>query len=319
MKGRINCMKNKVAQPKRTKGYVSRQLRRSRELYLLLLPAVILLILFSYIPMYGVLMAFQDYNPSLGISGSEWVGFRNFIEYFNSWQFAKTLKNTLVINILSIAIQFPLPILLALLCNQMRSAAFKKFFQVSTYLPHFISTVVMCGMIILFTSPSRGIIAHLLDYVGVEFPNVMGSAEAFPWLFVLSGVWQNVGWDSILYVAALSSIDPTYYEAAALDGASKWQKIRYIDLPSLAPTICIQFILRCGSILGVGYEKVLLLQNSMNLPSSEVISTYVYKLGIQSNQFGQSAAIGLFNTLVGLALLLVVNKICDKLQDTSLI
>jgi len=312
-------MRNKVALPKKAKVKASKRFKKSKELYILLLPSLILLILFSYIPMYGVLMAFQDYNPTLGIAGSEWVGVQNFIEYFKSWQFSKTLKNTLVINLLSIAIQFPLPILLALLCNQMRNAAFKKFFQVSTYLPHFISTVVMCGIIILFTSPSRGIIAHLLDYVGVEFPNVMGSADAFPWLFVLTGAWQNVGWDSILYVAALSSIDPTYYEAAALDGASKLQKIRYIDLPSLAPTICIQFILRCGSILGVGYEKVLLLQNSMNLESSEVISTYVYKLGIQSNQFGQSAAIGLFNTLVGLALLMIVNKICDKLQDTSLI
>lgn len=302
----------------RKKGHVLKRINDSKELYALLLPSVILLVLFSYIPMYGVLMAFQDYKPTLGIWGSEWVGFRNFMEYFESWQFLKTLKNTLVINILSIAIQFPLPILLALLCNQMRNAAFKKFFQVSTYLPHFISTVVMCGMIILFTSPSRGIIAHLLNYIGVQFPNVMGSAAAFPWLFVLTGVWQSLGWDSILYVAALSSIDPTYYEVASLDGATKWQQIRYIDLPSLAPTVCIQLILRCGSILGVGYEKVLLLQNSMNLPSSEVISTYVYKLGIQSNQFGQSAAIGLFNTLVGLILLTIVNKICDRLQDTSL-
>ncbi len=314
-------MKNNAAgEQKQTRGrYIWMRLKKSKELYLLLLPAVVLLILFSYLPMYGVLMAFQDFNASKGIWGSEWIGLSNFIEYFQSWQFGRTLKNTLVINLLSIAIQFPLPIMLALLCNQMKGARFKKFFQVSTYLPHFISTVVMCGMIILFTSPTRGIIAHLLDYIGVEFPNVMGSTAAFPWLYVLTGVWQNLGWDSILYVASLSAVDPTYYEAATLDGASKWQKIRYIDLPSLTPTICIQFILRCGSILGVGYEKVLLLQNNMNLPASEVISTYVYKLGIQSNQFGQSAAIGLFNTLVGLILLLIVNKICDKLQDTSLL
>ena len=314
-------MRNKAV-PKKAQGkgrYVLTRLNKSKELYLLLLPAVILLILFSYIPMYGVLMAFQDYKPTLGIWGSKWIGFKNFTDYFQSWQFTKTLKNTLVINLLSIAIQFPLPIAMALLCNQMRGKAFKKFFQVSTYLPHFISTVVMCGMIILFTSPSRGIIAHLLSFIGVKFPNVMGSAAAFPWLYVLTGVWQNTGWDSILYVAALSAIDPTYYEVATLDGASKWQKICYIDIPLLAPTICIQIILRCGSILSVGYEKVLLLQNNMNLPSSEVISTYVYKLGIQSNQFGQSAAIGLFNTMVGLALLFVVNKICGKLQGTSLL
>ena len=302
-----------------SKGYALRQLNRSKELYLLIFPAVLFLILFSYLPMYGILMAFQDYNPTLGIWGSEWIGIQNFKEYFESWQFASTMKNTLAISLLSIALQFPTPIILALLCNQMRSAKFKKFFQVSTYLPHFISTVVMCGMIILFTSPSRGVIAHLLDYVGVTMPNVMGDAEAFPWLFVITNMWQHTGWDSILYVAALSSIDPTYYEAAEIDGATKLQKILYIDLPCLAPTVCIQFILRCGSILGVGYEKVLLLQNSMNLPTSEVISTYVYKLGIQSNQFGQSAAIGLFNSVIGLVILLIVNKICDKLQGTSLL
>ena len=278
-----------------------------------------MIVLFCYKPMYGVLMAFQDYEPSKGIWGSEWIGFQNFIDYFKSWQFGRTLRNTLAISFLSIAIQFPVPIILALMCNQIRSEKFKKVFQVSTYLPHFISTVVVCGMIILFTSPSRGIIAHLLEYVGVTFPNVMGKASAFAPLYVLTGLWQHAGWDSILYIAALSSIDPTYYEAASLDGASKLQKILYIDLPSLAPTICIQFILRCGSILGVGYEKVYLLQNNMNLPGSEVISTYVYKLGLQGGQLGQSAAIGFFNNVVGLAMLLIVNKICAKLQNTSLL
>lgn len=302
---------------KKRKLYI--QLNRSKELYLLLLPSVIMIVLFCYKPMYGVLMAFQDYEPSKGIWGSEWIGFQNFIDYFKSWQFGRTLRNTLAISLLSIAIQFPVPIILALMCNQIRSEKFKKVFQVSTYLPHFISTVVVCGMIILFTSPSRGIIAHLLEYVGVTFPNVMGEASAFAPLYVLTGLWQHAGWDSILYIAALSSIDPTYYEAASLDGASKLQKILYIDLPSLAPTICIQFILRCGSILGVGYEKVYLLQNNMNLPGSEVISTYVYKLGLQGGQLGQSAAIGLFNNVVGLAMLLIVNKICAKLQDTSLL
>lgn len=302
---------------KKRKLYI--QLNRSKELYLLLLPSVIMIVLFCYKPMYGVLMAFQDYEPSKGIWGSEWIGFQNFIDYFKSWQFGRTLRNTLAISFLSIAIQFPVPIILALMCNQIRSEKFKKVFQVSTYLPHFISTVVVCGMIILFTSPSRGIIAHLLEYVGVTFPNVMGKASAFAPLYVLTGLWQHAGWDSILYIAALSSIDPTYYEAASLDGASKLQKVLYIDLPSLAPTICIQFILRCGSILGVGYEKVYLLQNNMNLPGSEVISTYVYKLGLQGGQLGQSAAIGFFNNVVGLAMLLIVNKICAKLQNTSLL
>ncbi len=293
-------------------------LKKSSGLYLLLLPSVISLILFNFIPMYGVLMAFQDHNPVKGIWGSEWVGFDNFIQYFQSFQFGRTLWNTFYISILGILLSFPLPILLALMCNQMRAKAYKKFFQVSTYLPHFISTVVMCGMIILFLSPSQGIIARLLKYIGVTFPNVMGSATAFPWIYVLTELWQHLGWDSILYIAALSAIDPSFYEAAALDGASKFQMIRHIDVPSILPTVCIQLILRSGAILSVGFEKILLLQNNMNLPGSEVISTYVYKLGIVGGQYGLSSAIGLFNTMVGMITLLIVNKIVAKMQGTSL-
>lgn len=319
MKGieRMKKVQNQMLQPtKKTKMFV--KLSKSTGLYLLLLPSVISLILFNYIPMYGVLMAFQDYNPTLGIWGSKWVGFDNFIHYFQSWQFGKTIYNTFIISILNIVITFPLPILLALMCNQMRAKMYKKFFQVSTYLPHFISTVVMCGMIILFTSPSRGIIAQLLKVVGITFPNVMGDATAFPWIYALTELWQHLGWDSILYIAALSSIDPTYYEAAKLDGATKFQIIRYVDIPSILPVVCIQLILRSGGILSVGFEKTLLLQNNMNLAGSEVISTYVYKLGILGGQYGLSAAIGLFNTLVCMTMLLAVNKIVEKLQGTSL-
>ena len=180
------------------------------------------MILFIYVPMYGVLMAVQDYNPTLGISGSQWVGLANFISYFKSWQFVRTLRNTLTISLTSIVLSFPLPILLALACNQLQAKFYKKFFQVSTYLPHFISTVVMCGMIILFTSPNSGIIPRLFRYIEVEFPNIMGTSSPFSFalLYVITGIWQHLGWDSILYVAALSSIDPTYYEAAPKDGAS---------------------------------------------------------------------------------------------------
>lgn len=292
--------------------------KRSFGLYFLLLPSIIALILFNFIPMYGVLMAFENYNPVKGIWGSTWVGLDNFIQYFKSYQFGKTLWNTFYISMLGILLSFPLPILLALMCNQMKAKMYKKFFQVSTYLPHFISTVVMCGMILLFTSPERGIIAKLLSYIGVTFPNVMGSAKAFPWVYVLTELWQHLGWDSILYIAALSAIDPTFYEAAELDGATKFQMIRHIDIPSIMPTICIQLILRSGSILSVGYEKILLLQNNLNMAGSEVISTYVYKMGIVSGQYGLSSAIGLFNTLVGMIMLLIVNKIVAKLQGTSM-
>lgn len=293
-------------------------LKKSSGLYLLLLPSVIALILFNFVPMYGVLMAFQDYHPVKGIWGSTWVGLDNFIQYFQSYQFGRTLWNTFAISMLGILLSFPLPIFLALMCNQMRAKMYKKFFQVATYLPHFISTVVMCGMIILFLSPSQGVIARLLRYIGVTLPNVMGSAQAFPWIYVLTELWQHLGWDSILYIAALSAIDPSFYEAAALDGASKFQMIRYIDIPSILPTVCIQLILRSGAILSVGFEKILLLQNNMNLGGSEVISTYVYKLGIVGGQYGLSSAIGLFNTLAGMIMLLIVNKIVAKMQGTSL-
>lgn len=300
------------------KGRTLLNLKRSSGLYLLLLPSVVSLILFNFVPMYGVLAAFEDYDPVKGVLGSQWVWFDNFKQYFDSYQFGRTLRNTLTISLMGTFISFPLPILLALMCNQMRSKKFKKVFQTTTNMPHFISTVVMCGMIILFTSPETGILAKLLGYIGVAFPNVMASAAAFPWLYVLTELWQHLGWDSILYTASLSTVDPALYEAASMDGASKWQMIRHIDIPSILPTVCIQLILRSGAILSVGYEKIFLLQNNLNLETSEVISTYVYKLGIVSGQYGLSSAIGLFNTMVGMILLLIVNKIVAKLQGTSM-
>ena len=295
------------------------KLYSNRALYLLLLPSVIILFLFTYMPMYGVVIAFKDFSPAKGIMGSSWAGLKYFKQYFNSYQFWPTIKNTLVLSIYSIAVTFPLPILLALVCNQMRAGKFKKFFQVSTYLPHFISTVVMCGMIILFLSPSSGVIAKLLSLVGIQMPNVMGLPSAFPSVYVWTEVWQHLGWDSILYIAALSAIDPSLYEAATVDGASKWQKMMKIDSPLLMPTATIMFILRMGSVMSVGFEKVYLLQNNLNTASSEIISTYVYKMGLVSSQYSLSSAIGLFNNLINLALLLAVNYISSKMSDTSLV
>ncbi len=295
------------------------KLYSNRALYLLLLPSVIILFLFTYMPMYGVVIAFKDFSPAKGIMGSSWAGLKYFKQYFNSYQFWPTIKNTLVLSIYSIAVTFPLPILLALVCNQMRAGKFKKFFQVSTYLPHFISTVVMCGMIILFLSPSSGVIAKLLGLVGIQMPNVMGLPSAFPSVYVWTEVWQHLGWDSILYIAALSAIDPSLYEAATVDGASKWQKMMKIDIPLLMPTATIMFILRMGSVMSVGFEKVYLLQNNLNTASSEIISTYVYKMGLVSSQYSLSSAIGLFNNLINLALLLAVNYISSKMSDTSLV
>ena len=293
--------------------------RRSGTMYILLLPSLIVMLLFTYLPMYGITIAFKDFSPSLGIIGSPWAGVKYFKQFFSSYQFTNTIKNTLVISIYSLVVTFPLPIILALMWSQMKNLIFKKIFQVSTYLPHFISTVVMSGMIILFLSPSQGIIAKLLSLIGITLPNLMGSAKAFPGIYVWTEVWQHVGWDSILYIAALSAVDPTLYEAATIDGATKFQKMIYIDIPMLLPTATIMLILRAGSIMSIGFEKVYLLQNSLNSSSSEIISTYVYKMGMISSQYSLSAAVSLFNNIINLILLLSVNLITKKLNDTSLV
>ena len=301
------------------KGNIWHRVYSDRALYLLLLPSFIIMFIFTYLPMYGVVIAFKDFTPAKGIMGSSWAGLKYFKQYFNSFQFWPTIKNTLILSIYSIVVTFPLPMVLALICNQMRTGKFKKIFQVSTYLPHFISTVVMCGMIILFLSPSSGVIAKLLSLIGIQMPNVMGSAGAFPSVYVWTEVWQHLGWDSILYIAALAAIDPSLYEAATMDGASKWQKMLKIDIPLLMPTATVMFILRMGSVMNVGFEKVYLLQNNLNTASSEIISTYVYKMGLVSSQYSLSSAIGLFNNLINLVLLVTVNYISKKMSDTSLV
>ena len=295
-----------------------RKIKSNIPLYVLLFPSIILLIMFAYIPMLGLVIAFKDYSPANGILNSPWVGFKYFTQFFNSVQFGTTMMNTLKISIYSILVGFPLPILLALLCNQLRTGKFKKVFQVTTYLPHFISTMVMCGMIILFLSPNSGLIANIFKSLGWTMPNLLSKPESFAGVYVWSDVWQHIGWDSIIYLAALSAIDPTYYEAATMDGASRMQKILNIDLPLLLPTAMILLILRAGSLLSIGLEKVLLLQNSLNLAGSEVISTYVYKVGMLNFQYSYSTAIGLFNTVVNLIILLSVNWFSKRYTKTGL-
>ena len=295
------------------------RLKKSMPLYALLLPSALLLFCFSYLPLFGLVMAFKDYSPAMGIVNSPWVGFKHFIQFFHSYQFLTTLKNTLVISLYSIVIGFPLAIALAIMCNQLKNGWFKKTFQVVTYLPHFISTMVMCGLILIFLSPSHGLFANIARALGFTFPNVMAEPSAFKHVYVWSDVWQHLGWDSIIYLAALSNIDPPYYEAATIDGASTFQQIRHIDLPLILPTAMILLIMRAGSILGVGFEKVYLLQNIQNIMSSEIISTYVYKMGLQGGQYSLSTAVGLFNTLVNVVVLLFVNFISKKTTETSLL
>ena len=295
-----------------------RKIKSNIPLYVLLFPSIILLIMFAYIPMLGLVIAFKDYSPANGILNSPWAGFKYFIQFFKSVQFGTTMTNTLKISIYSILVGFPLPILLALLCNQLRTGKFKKVFQVTTYLPHFISTMVMCGMIILFLSPNSGLIANIFKSLGWTMPNLLSKPDSFAGVYVWSDVWQHIGWDSIIYLAALSAIDPTYYEAATMDGASRMQKILNIDLPLLLPTAMILLILRAGSLLSIGFEKVLLLQNPLNLAGSEVISTYVYKVGMINFQYSYSTAIGLFNTVVNLIILLSVNWFSKRYTKTGL-
>ena len=297
-----------------------RRITRNWGLYLLLLPSLVLLVMFAYKPMYGIIIAFKDYKNSLGIMGSPWSDplFKNFMRFFNSFQCKTTIRNTLWLSLYSMLAGFPIPIMLALMINQITAKRFRKGFQTILYLPHFISTVVMVGLLLIWLSPSTGLIGTIYRMFGKEAPNLMGMASAFPSLYVWSDIWQHAGWDSIIFLAALSSIDPTLYEAATVDGATRWQKLCYIDLPLILPTACIMLILRAGNLMNVGFEKVFLMQNDLNMQTSEVIATYVYKMGLKNNQYAVSTAVNLFNNVINFALLVLVNGVTRKLGDTSL-
>lgn len=297
-----------------------RQIRRNAGLYLLLLPAVVLVILFAYWPMYGITIAFKDFASPLGIEGSPWAQpfYKHFLKFFNSYQFSNTVRNTLWISFYTLIASFPLPILLALGINQMRFKRFKRFFQTVIYLPHFISTVVMVGLLLIWLSPSSGLIGGLYGLFGAEAPNLMGDKTAFASIYVWSDVWQHMGWNSIIYIAALAAVDPSLYEAATVDGASRLQKIRYIDFPMLLPTAVILLIMSAGQVMNLGFEKVYMMQNNLNMMNSEVISTYVYKIGITNTQYSYSTAINLFNTLVNVILLVSVNAVSRRMSESSL-
>ncbi|MCI9572160.1 MAG: sugar ABC transporter permease [Lachnospiraceae bacterium] len=285
----------------------------------MLLPALILLFLFSYRPMYGVLISFKEYKAAKGILGSAWADpwFKYFKKFFDSFQFGTTIKNTLIITVYGLLV-FPVPIILALGINQMRDGKYRKIFQTITYMPHFISTVVMVGLITLLLSPGSGVFGAICNALGFEAPNLMGSAGAFKHLYVWTDVWQHAGWDSIIFLAALAGVDPSLYEAATVDGATALQKIRHVDIPMLMPTAVIMLIMRMGNLMNLGFEKVYLMQNDLNLSSSEVISTYVYKIGVINTQYSYSAAINLFSTIVNFVLLITVNEISKRLSENSL-
>ena len=301
--------------PKRKLG---KSILTSWQLYVMVLPALVYIIMFHYKPMYGIIIAFKDFSMRKGITGSPWIGFENFTRLFSSYWFPIIIKNTLTLSLLNLIVGFPIPIILALLLNEVGNGRFRKTFQTISYAPHFISIVVLCGMLVIFTNPTHGIINILLGKIGVESINFLGIAADFKWVYVLSGVWQEMGWGSIIYFAALSSVDKSLIEAADIDGANRLQKIWYINLPVLVPTIMVLLVLQFGSLLSVGYEKVYLLQNSTNLSASEVISTYVYKVGLQQADFSFSAAVDVFNSVINTTILLLANGISRKLTHTSL-
>ena len=295
------------------------EMRRHGALYTMLLLPMVILLLFKYLPMYGVQIAFRDYKITKGIEGSAWVGFKYFTKFFKSYQFGMILKNTLIINFYSLA-TFPLSLLFALIIHYISHSGFKKTVQMVSYAPHFISRVVMCSMIIQFLDARSGLINAFLGVFGVESVNYMAKPEYFYSIYVWSDVWQQLGYNSIIYVAALAGISPELHEAAIVDGASVVKRIWYIDIPSVMPTFCILLIMRCGQLLNLGYEKVLLLQNNLNMDVSQVISTYSYEIGIAATkpQYSYAAAIGLFTSIINMVMLFAVNLITRRISGNSL-
>ncbi|WP_414694849.1 ABC transporter permease [Paenibacillus sp.] len=296
----------------------ARRVLANWELYALIALPVAYFVIFRYLPMYGILIAFKEFSPAKGIWGSPWVGFDHFVAFFESYNFTQILRNTVVLSMLLLLIAFPIPILIALMINQVAHRRLKKFIQTSIYAPYFISTVVLIGMVYVFLSPNSGIVNNIIVALGGEPVLFMGKSEWFRPIYVFTDVWQNTGFASIVYLAALAGIDPHLHEAAVVDGANKWQRVRHIDLPGILPTVLIMFILAIGNLMNIGFEKAFLMQTDLNADASEIIPTYVYKIGIQRAQYSFSAAIGLFNAAINLILLVIVNQSVKKMNGNSL-
>lgn len=291
--------------------------KKWRVLYLMLIPGLVYIVIFNYIPMYGVTIAFKDFYASKGIMGSPWVGLEHFKRVFRSPDFLQILWNTLSLSIYQLLITFPLPIFLALLINSCHSKRFGKFVQNVTYAPYLVSVVVLVGMMMIMFAP-RGVFNNIIDILGGERRLFMGDAKYFRHIFVLTAVWQTTGWNSIIYLATLSGVSTELYEAARMDGASKFQRILHIDIPHIVPTIAIILTLNAGAVMSMGFEKAYLMQNDLNIGVSEILSTYVYKKGLLDIDYGYSAAVGLFNNVINLIILLLVNKAAKKITDSSL-
>ncbi|MGI6255865.1 MAG: ABC transporter permease [Acutalibacter sp.] len=299
-------------------AFVANELRRHWQLYVMLILPLAYLIIFAYIPMGGVIIAFKDYSIRGGIWGSEWVGFQHFINFFKTPDFVKLLRNTLVLSLYNLVVTFPMPIILALAVNELKSKAYKKVVQMVTYLPYFISTVVLVGTMKNIFSPRTGLINNIITLFGGAQTDFMGNPDLFRTMYVWSGVWQGMGYSAVIYIAALANVDSSQVEASLMDGAGRFARVWHVDLPAIMPTIVIQLILAVGSVMSLGYEKVFLMQNPVNTEVSEVISTFVYKRGIAGFQYSYSAAVGLFNSVVNLVLIALANVFAKKVGETSL-
>ena len=292
---------------------------KNRMLYLMLLIPLVILILFRYVPMYGVQIAFRNYQPSRSIWESEWVGLKYVFNFFHSYNFWNIITNTLVLGLYGIA-TFPCALILAICVNYLRNKKFQKFVQTVSYLPHFITMVVMCSIILQLFDAKTGLFNALMGLFGVPARNYMGIPSAFKHIYIWTSVWQDIGYASIIYIAALANTDPELHEAAEVDGASRFQRVIHIDLPTILPTASILLIMNCGNIMNVGFEKAFLMQNNVNMETSEVISTYVYKVGLGNTvtDFSYATAIGLFNSIINLIMIIVVNTITKRLNGNSL-
>ena len=296
-----------------------KSIKRNYDLYLMLIPVIAYYAVFCYGPMYGLQIAFKDYSPALGILKSPWVGFKHLIRFFNSFYFERVITNTLRLSIITLLVKIPAPLILALLLEEIRSRKLRVTAQTLACAPNFISTVVLCSMIVMFLTPGTGFIDSILRFFGYSGnTSILSDPSAFTPIYVISAIWETIGWDSIIYTAAIAGVPQELYEVAKLDGASKWKQIWHVTLPGILPTIVILSIMAIGNVLNIGYEKVYLLQNTANLSASEVISTYVYKSGLQQSQYSFASMVGLFNNVVNFVILIAANKLSKWLTETSL-
>lgn len=296
---------------------LAKDFKRYKAVYLMAIPVVLFYLLFHYKPMYGAIIAFKNFSPAKGIWGSPWIGFKYFQEFFSSYYFWTILRNTFLISLYELLWGFPAPIVLALMLNEITNSKFKRTVQTVTYIPHFISLVVICGLILDFTA-TDGVINSLIAFLGGKPANLMIDAGLFRTIYVSTGIWQGMGWGSIIYLAALSGIDQELYSAATIDGAGKWKQVLHVTIPGIAPTIIILLILRMGKMLNVGFEKIILLYNPLTYDTADVISTFVYRKGLLDANYGYASAVGLFNSVINFALLIFSNKISRKYSETRL-